>query len=37
MSLKEISEITGIDLSTVKTKLYRGLKSLKESIQEVDE
>ena len=37
LSLKEISEITGIDLSTVKTKLYRGLKSLKESIQEVDE
>ena len=37
LSLKEISEITGIDLSTVKTKLYRGLKSLKESIQEGDE
>lgn len=37
LSLKEISEITGLNLSTVKTKLYRGLKSLKESIQEVDE
>ncbi len=37
LSLKEISEITGLNLSTVKTKLYRGLKLLKESVQEVDE
>lgn len=36
MSLKEISEITGLNLSTVKTKLYRGLKLLKENIQEAD-
>ena len=35
MSLKEISGITGYNLSTVKTKLYRGLKLLKENIQEV--
>lgn len=34
MSLKEISGITGYNLSTVKTKLYRGLKRLKENIQE---
>lgn len=36
MSLKEISSITGFNLNTVKTKLYRGLKLLKENIQEVD-
>ncbi len=36
MSLKEISSITGLNLSTVKTKLYRGLKLLKENIQEAD-
>lgn len=36
MSLKEISDITGFNLNTVKTKLYRGLKQLKETIQEVD-
>ena len=36
LSLKEISCITGLKLSTVKTKLYRGLKQLKENIQEVD-
>ena len=34
MSLKEISSITGFNLNTVKTKLYRGLKLLKENIQE---
>lgn len=34
MSLKEISGITGLNLNTVKTKLYRGLKQLKEDIQE---
>lgn len=36
MSLKEISSITGLNLNTVKTKLYRGLKLLKENIQEAD-
>lgn len=36
LSLKEIAEITGLKLNTVKTKLYRGLKLLKENIQEVD-
>ena len=35
LSLKEISEITGLNLNTVKTKLYRGLKILRENIQEV--
>lgn len=34
MSLKEISIVTGFNLNTVKTKLYRGLKLLKENIQE---
>ena len=36
MSLKEISGITGFNLNTVKTKLYRGLKLLKENIQETE-
>ncbi len=36
LSLKEISCITGLNLNTVKTKLYRGLKQLKENIQEAD-
>ena len=36
MSLKEIAGITGFNLNTVKTKLYRGLKLLKENIQEAD-
>ncbi len=36
LSLKEISYITGFNLNTVKTKLYRGLKKLKENMQEVD-
>ena len=36
MSLKQISSITGFNLNTVKTKLYRGLKLLKENIQEAD-
>ena len=36
LTLKEISCITGMNLNTVKTKLYRGLKLLKENIQEVD-
>lgn len=36
MSLKEISGITGYNINTVKTKLYRGLKLLKENIQEAE-
>lgn len=36
LSLKEISCITGLNLNTVKTKLYRGLKQLKENIREAD-
>lgn len=36
MSLKEISCITGFHLNTVKTKLYRGLKQLKENVKEAD-
>ena len=36
LSLKEISCITGLNLNTVKTKLYRGLEQLKENIQEAD-
>lgn len=32
MTLKEISEITNTNLSTVKTRLYTGLKNLKEEI-----
>lgn len=36
MSLKEISSITGYNLNTVKTKLYRGLRILRETIQEAD-
>lgn len=35
-SLKEIALITGMNLNTVKTKLYRGLKLLRENIQEVE-
>lgn len=36
MTLKEISSIMGLNLNTVKTKLYRGLKQLKENMQEAD-
>lgn len=36
LSLKEIACITGMNVNTVKTKLYRGLKVLKENIQEAD-
>ena len=36
MSLKEIAEIIQMNLNTVKTKLYRGLKILKQNIEEVD-
>lgn len=35
LSLKEISCITGFNLNTVKTKLYRGLKQLKVNMQEI--
>ena len=34
ISLKEIAAITGYNLNTVKTKLYRGLKLLKENMEE---
>lgn len=37
MSLKEISGITGLNLNTVKSKLYRGLRLLKENIQEAEQ
>jgi RNA polymerase sigma-70 factor (ECF subfamily) len=36
MSLKEIAEITDANLNTVKARLYRGLKLLKQNIQEVN-
>lgn len=36
MSLKEIAAITRLKENTVKTKLYRGLKSLKENMEEVN-
>ena len=36
LSLKEIAEITNLNLNTVKAKLYRGLKTLKIIIQEVE-
>ena len=35
MSLKEISHIMGYNVNTVKTKLYRGLKQLRQTMQEV--
>ena len=35
LSLKEIADVTKLNLNTVKTKLYRGLKQLKQSMQEV--
>ena len=34
MSLKEIAKITGSNVNTVKTRLYRGLKLLKENMEE---
>lgn len=34
MSLKEIAEITGSNVNTVKTRLYHGLKQLKETMEE---
>lgn len=36
LSLKEISDILNMNLNTVKAKLYRGLKLLKQNILEVD-
>lgn len=36
LSLKEIASIMDMKLNTVKTKLYRGLKLLKENIKEAD-
>ncbi len=36
LTLKEISEIMELNLNTVKAKLYRGLKQLKETMQEVE-
>lgn len=36
LSLKEIAEITEMNLNTVKAKLYRGLKLLKQNIEEVN-
>lgn len=36
LSLKEIAQITELNLNTVKAKLYRGLKLLKVEIQEVE-
>ena len=35
LSLKEIAQVTGHNINTVKTKLYRGLKALKENMEEV--
>lgn len=34
LSLKEIAEVTDMNLNTVKAKLYRGLKLLKQNIEE---
>lgn len=34
MPLKEIAEITGCNVNTVKSRLYRGLKQLKETMEE---
>ena len=36
LSLQEISQVMEMNLNTVKSKLYRGLKALKVSVQEVD-
>lgn len=36
LSLKEISDVMDMNLNTVKAKLYRGLKLLKQNILEVD-
>lgn len=36
LSLKEIAAVTKLNLNTVKAKLYRGLKQLKQNMQEVE-
>ncbi len=36
LSLKEIADVMDMNLNTVKAKLYRGLKTLKIAVQEVD-
>ena len=36
LTLKEIAYVTRTNLNTVKAKLYRGLKLLKQNIQEAD-
>ena len=36
LPLKDVACITGLNLNTVKTKLYRSLKQLKENIQEAE-
>ena len=36
LSLKEISDVTGVSLSTVKTRLYTGLKKLRVSLEGVE-
>ena len=36
LSLKEISQVMELNLNTVKAKLYRGLKLLKQIVQEVE-
>ena len=36
LSLQEISQIMEMNLNTVKSKLYRGLKTLRIAVQEVD-
>ncbi|MEG0805575.1 MAG: sigma-70 family RNA polymerase sigma factor [Lachnospiraceae bacterium] len=37
LKLSEIAEITGLNLNTVKAKMYRGLKKLKQEIEEESE
>ena len=37
LSLKEISDITGCNLNTVKTRLYTGLKKLRVSMEGANE
>ena len=36
LTLKEISDVMQMNLNTVKAKLYRGLKQLKQNIKEAD-
>ena len=36
LSLQEIAQIMEMNLNTVKSKLYRGLKALRLSLEEVD-